>query len=66
MIPVKAPTPKPVKARPAYIIGKLEVVAVMRTAPTKKIAQLTCIARIRPSVSLDGQAESDPKKPAAR
>ncbi|CAN9166707.1 unnamed protein product [Alternaria sp. RS040] len=49
MIPVKAPTPKPGKARLAY-----------------SIAQLTGIALIRPNVSLDGQAKSDTKKPAAR
>jgi hypothetical protein len=41
MIPVKAPTPKPVKVRPAYIIAKLEVVAVIRAAPTKKMAQVS-------------------------
>jgi hypothetical protein len=66
MIPVRAPTPKPEKTRPAYIIGKLEVVAVIRIAPSRNIEQDICIARIRPNVSLDGQAKSDPKKPAAR
>lgn len=57
-----APTPKPVKHRPAYIIPKPEVVAIIREAPTKKMAQVTCITRTLPRVSLDGQAKRAVKR----
>jgi hypothetical protein len=66
MIPVRAPTPKPVKTRPPYIMPRLEVVAVIKTTPTRKMALVSCMARTRPMVSLEGQAKMDPKKPAAR
>jgi hypothetical protein len=66
IIPVKAPTPKPVRTLPAYIIPKLDVVAVIKTTPTRKMELVSCMARTRPRVSLDGQANKAPKNPAAR
>lgn len=66
IIPVRAPTPNPVMTLPAYIIGKLDVVAVMMAAPTKKIALVICMARTRPNDSLAGHANMEPKNPAAK
>ena len=60
-----APHPKPVSTRPAYIMSRLPLVAVMSTAPTRKMKTLVSSVHFRPIFSVAKKQASAPTRAPA-